>query len=83
MEIPEELKKKIAIENIIIEKIEVIYNEGEVKSGFLKEVKFIPFGITICEIQNYNGEKNNHVVDFDKANKITLIYYNKKTKEYI
>jgi len=83
MLITDEFKLIIAVENILIDNIDVYYKDGKVISGFLKEVKFIPFGITICKHKNNNEENYNHFLEFDKANKVKINYLRGKIREFV
>lgn len=80
MKVAKELE--IAIVNDIsdIKSVDVNYSDGDEISGFIKSAKFTPLEVTLCKHQTLKGENPYHFLNFERANKITLIYHNGTTK---
>ena len=82
METNPELEMAIVIDYITIKSLDVYYNEKEMVSGFIKTVKPLPFEVTLCKHMTPVKEDPYHSIDFNKAVRITLTYFNGKTEEY-
>ena len=82
MEITNELRIVIANNYPIIETVGVYYNDGVVVTGFIKEVKFMPFEVTLCKYKKYKGEYYNHLIDFHKAIKLKILYCHGENKKF-
>ncbi|HEY0030203.1 MAG TPA: hypothetical protein VGC65_05550 [Bacteroidia bacterium] len=82
METNPELEMAIVTDYITIKSLDVYYSDKEMVSGFVKSVKPLPFEVILCKHMASIKQDPYHTIDFNKAKKITLLYFDGKTAEY-
>lgn len=75
MTVSRELEMTIANEMMNIKSLDVVYENGNVLSGFIKSAKFIPLSVTLCEHVVPRGQNPYHYLDFDDIATITITYH--------
>lgn len=83
MELTKELQMSIVNDFGTIKSVDISYANGELVSGFLTNVNYVPpLDATICKHRVLRGDNPYHFIDFDSAVKIELKYQDGTTKTF-
>lgn len=82
MEITFELKKEFIDNTSLIQNVRVLYKKRKIVEGKPAVITHDPFEVTIYNLDNKDDDNTSHIIDFESAVEIALIFPDESIKVF-